>query len=214
MVGGDFAEERPIAERYDPATGRFSMAEPLPPVDAAVLRSLDVPADAEQALLAGGGGGGTLVASGGDALLVGLRWYGGEHSMRRTLRYAAATGEWSEVGIPTVRWCTRATEDGTCEAYAEAGASYPEGIVVALADGRVLAAGGYSDQAPTGVTDASVLDPATGEWQSVESMPGARVGAAATLLLDGRVLVAGGYHNPSDGYPRPLGDAFLFDPGE
>jgi hypothetical protein len=69
----------------------------------------------------------------------------------------------------------------------------------ALADGRVLVAGGSSDgmgQAPDNtfevVASAELFDPATGTFTATSSMAVARRGHTATRLLDGRVLVIGG----------------------
>ncbi len=66
-------------------------------------------------------------------------------------------------------------------------------VVVPLADGRVLAAGGNADWSwVTVVASAEIYDPATGEWTLTGSMNEPRLDAAAALLPDGRVLVAGG----------------------
>lgn len=70
-----------------------------------------------------------------------------------------------------------------------------------LPDGRVLVAGGTSEQ-PTAVNTVEVYDPTTGQWamcesgQANRSCPGPmvdrRVNHSATLMDDGRILVAGG----------------------
>jgi hypothetical protein len=83
--------------------------------------------------------------------------------------------------------------------------------VAPLHDGRVLFAGG-PDPEGLGTREAELLDPDTGAWTPLPDMPGARVTAEAVALADGSVLIAGGYSNPSDGYPRALGDAFRFVP--
>jgi len=58
-----------------------------------------------------------------------------------------------------------------------------------LADGRVLATGGGSADAPFSET----YDPATEQWTTGENLIVGRRGHTATLLADGRVLVAGGF---------------------
>jgi len=74
-----------------------------------------------------------------------------------------------------------------------------------LPDGRVLIAGGQSQQ--SGNKSAEVYDPALDAWSAAGSMAKAR-GYIAPLvqLQDGRLLVAGGYQSGS--FP----DAELFDP--
>src|SRR5215208_4016007 len=60
----------------------------------------------------------------------------------------------------------------------------------ALADGRVLVAGGYNSSGPT--ASAEIYDPATNSWSAADSLDTARYDHTATALADGRVLVAGG----------------------
>lgn len=192
-------------EIYDPSTGRFSSAEQLPAVDPALLKREGVPADVIRELDGLVPADGMLVASGGDALLVGAS---------RTLRYSTSTGHWSDVGDPYVSWCPGPSDENdrcTVE-MAHVGDRRPDGFVVALDDGRVLAGGGW-DKTGFGSRDADLLDPSSGTWSNVGPMPGGRVVAAAVSLADGRVLVAGGYSNGSDGYPIGLADTFLFVPG-
>jgi hypothetical protein len=73
--------------------------------------------------------------------------------------------------------------------------SYYSGGAVALADGRVLVAGGqhlFDGTDPTvHLTSAVLIDPVTGKVSPTGSMINA-FGAAPTLLQDGRVLVLGG----------------------
>jgi hypothetical protein len=65
-----------------------------------------------------------------------------------------------------------------------------------LADGRVLATGGYSGIAnninPNG-PQTEIYDPATGLWTPTGSMSVGRGGGTFSLLTDGTVLAAGGY---------------------
>jgi hypothetical protein len=80
----------------------------------------------------------------------------------------------------------------------------------ALADGRVLIAGGYSSQAT--IASADLFDPATGTFTATGPLAVARGYHTATLLLDGRVLIAGG--NPRDWtFNGPfVAQAELYDP--
>jgi hypothetical protein len=64
-----------------------------------------------------------------------------------------------------------------------------------LSDGRVLAAGGWSDtESPSASTGAlEVYDPASGTWTALPvELARSRLDHAALLLPDCRVLVAGG----------------------
>ena len=82
----------------------------------------------------------------------------------------------------------------------------PGGAVsVALADGRVVVAGGEDDGTPRSAI--STYDPASGAWAHVGNLVTPRSGHAMTVLKDGRVLVAGG--TASYG---PTFDVEIFDP--
>jgi hypothetical protein len=63
----------------------------------------------------------------------------------------------------------------------------------ALADGRVLVAGGFPAEGQAPLASAEVYDLETGRWTSTGRMRTARGGHAAARLGDGRVLVAGGW---------------------
>lgn len=85
-----------------------------------------------------------------------------------------------------------------------------------LADGRVLVVGGSSDDFfLTAIGGATVYDPGTGTWNSVEGLYTPRAQSTATLLANGDVLVAGGFDerfdNPTTG-PVSYALADLFDP--
>jgi hypothetical protein len=61
-----------------------------------------------------------------------------------------------------------------------------------LADGRVLASGGFEPGADdTAVAFAEVYDPILATWTATGSLNEARMGHTGTLLSDGRVLVTG-----------------------
>jgi len=93
---------------------------------------------------------------------------------------------------------------GTWAAAGEA--AVPNGAVsVALADGRVVVAGGESDG--TLSSAISTYDPASGAWARVGDLVTPRSGHAMTVLKDGRVLIAGGT-TPSG----PTFDIEIYDP--
>jgi hypothetical protein len=102
----------------------------------------------------------------GDALLV-----GGDPTDARTVRYTPATKTWA--WGPSLHTSRRFEQ------------------AVALADGRILVAGGFgADAAPT--TSAEIYDPASGAFATTGSLPRPRAGGIAERLADGRVLIAGG----------------------
>ena len=98
---------------------------------------------------------------------------------------ASATAAWTRTGAPAVDRDVR-------------------GISIALADGRVLIAGG----GPSALTGAEIYDPANGTWAATGSMHDDRGYPVAVRLADGRVLVAGG----SNVRGENLASAELFDP--
>ncbi len=83
-----------------------------------------------------------------------------------------------------------------------------------LADGRVLAAGGFSGSTTTKVTE--IYDPATNAWTRTGDLNIDRRDHTAVLLADGRVLVVGGEHSlPQDDPPgqEPAAtSAEIYDP--
>ena len=76
----------------------------------------------------------------------------------------------------------------------------------ALADGRVLAIGGYNGTAANGVY---AYTPATDTWATLPSLATARYGAAAAVGLDGRVYVFGG---SADSFSLAMTSAEVFNP--
>jgi hypothetical protein len=90
-------------------------------------------------------------------------------------------------------------------------AAVSQPTATALADGRVLFAGG-ADQNGTAVGTAFVFDPATRTIVTVaNSMTQARVGHRATRLSSGKVLLAGGFFAVGNA-ATALSSAELFDP--
>ncbi|MGH2810219.1 MAG: Kelch repeat-containing protein, partial [Actinomycetota bacterium] len=83
-------------------------------------------------------------------------------------------------------------------------------VAVALADGRVLVAGGRVGGHDPTLPDAAVYDPTTGAWTATGSLASGRSDFAATLLKDGRVFVTGGWPG---GHSESRADAELFDAG-
>jgi len=88
----------------------------------------------------------------------------------------------------------------------------------ALADGRVLVAGGY-DNNDGALASAVLYDPATAAFDQTSSLASARGYQTATLLSDGRVLIAGGGAAVWPGVITPppvngalLASAELYDP--
>jgi N-acetylneuraminic acid mutarotase len=71
-------------------------------------------------------------------------------------------------------------------------------VAVALADGRVLVAGGTdntNDQEEFAWATAELFDPLTETWSPAAPMGTRRIWASAVRLPNGRVLVAGGQHS-------------------
>jgi hypothetical protein len=77
----------------------------------------------------------------------------------------------------------------------------------ALADGRVLVAGGFTDDAQAAVS-AEAYDPERGRFVALPRMRMVRHSHTATRLADGRVLITGGYGAGN----AVRADVELFDP--
>lgn len=111
----------------------------------------------------------------GGALLV-----GGDPTDARTVRYRPATKTWA--------WGSALHASRRFEQPA------------AMADGRILLAGGFgADAAPT--TSAEIYDPSTDAFTVTGPLPRPRAGGIAERLADGRVLIAGGVDASGNGDP-------------
>jgi uncharacterized repeat protein (TIGR01451 family) len=63
-----------------------------------------------------------------------------------------------------------------------------------MADGRVLAVGGYGQSSSTmGIANAEIFDPSSNSWTAVPAMAFRRWYPTATTLSDGRILVTAGW---------------------
>jgi hypothetical protein len=91
------------------------------------------------------------------------------------------------------------------------GAARTEHVAVAMADSRVLVAGGAGANGVT-LASAEIFDPGTGEWTPAGAMHHARAAFAATLLPSGEVLVSGGYDEQAGSKRKFLASAELYDP--
>jgi len=78
----------------------------------------------------------------------------------------------------------------------------------ALADGRVLIAGGYGERGP--LASVEIFDPASGRFAAGAELLQGRSGHTATRLGDGRVLVVGGEGDFDS--PTPGVVAEMYDP--
>lgn len=108
--------------------------------------------------------GGTYVQSG---------WVGGGPTLSSVEIFNPSTGQWS-AAAPLPR-----------------ASALP--ILIGLGDGRVLAAGGAS-QDVLALDTSALYDPTTDTWTATPSMTQPRNGAAAVLLSNGKVLAAGGWN--------------------
>jgi hypothetical protein len=124
-----------------------------------------------------------------------------------------ASGELLVTGGCVSAGCDHAT--GQSERYDPAGRRFRPAAAmqaarsghaaVALADGRVLVAGGWVDGRT--VASAELYEPGNDRWSAAPDLAEPRGMPTATALADGRVLLAGGSRDLS-----PLASAEIFDP--
>ena len=176
-------------EAYDPATGRFSLAGSLPPIDRAAIAAEGVEVPTTDPWMTSTG---TLVAlRDGGALLVGhdVSWKH-EADVVRTFRFDGPAGAWTQVGPAYA---------GVNDWHAGTWRSTPGidlsgSFAAALPDGRVLAAGGFEPDAALGLKATAVaraFDPATNDWADLPPMPAPRQGGSTAALSSGSVLAVG-----------------------
>jgi hypothetical protein len=173
------------SETWDPASGRFTAAGAIPPPDPDVFAAKGIEIPPERPVVEDAG---RLVAlAGGGALLLDRRERWPTRSpITRFLRYDAAEDRWSEISQP------HAAEDW---GWSIRGVDRRYSAAVALADGRVLVAGGSVRR--TGGTEERVVrwvdayDPATDGWTPLPALPAALDSAAGISLSDGRILLVG-----------------------
>ncbi len=214
-VGGEvYAGTVDGAEIYDPASGRFSLTDDLPGArwtgDRTAMRERP--------------GVGTLVAlDDGDALLVGATrsgsgsdTYGIEGKrvwVARSFHYDVVSGRWDEVGNPYV--ISMPGDLALPQVVERVGDGAPaNAMVVKLAGGRVLAAGGQIGECGIVTPSAEVYFPATHSWAPLPPLPEARAGGTTLALPDGTALLIGGYRvNTEDCWEFvPLTSAVRFVP--
>jgi N-acetylneuraminic acid mutarotase len=80
-----------------------------------------------------------------------------------------------------------------------------------LPNGKVLVAGGTTNDGTTSLSSAELYDPATGTFSPTGSMNSGRWIHLATLLPNGKVLVAGGWQGTSSA-GHAIASAELYDP--
>lgn len=187
------------AELYDPATGRFTAAGAFPAHD---LRGMfpGLPAWVDLGAPAPLDNGRLVALPGGDALLVGnTGWWKHEGEVTRNLRFHVATRTWTLSGTPWLDvWNHVDPPQSWTSGTSRYGAS-----AVALADGRVLVAGGSTGIQYQGelTRSALVYGPAADRWTDGPVMPVPRAFAAAVRLTNGDVMLVGGHEADDARWP-------------
>ena len=120
------------------------------------------------------------------------------------------------VGGCTAPGCGGTPDGGQTDVYDPATRTFTPGATLrqarvghtatALADGRVLIAGGWPDEGRPALATAEIYDPRSGQFEAAGPMTDARGGHTASRLPDGRVLVVGGESG------RVLAGVEIFDP--
>jgi N-acetylneuraminic acid mutarotase/preprotein translocase subunit SecG len=119
----------------------------------------------------------------------------------------AAAAAINPVIAQTGEWTTRASPPDVLQ----------ESVLISLADGRVIMAGGIlsAGRNTAASAEVEVYDPSHDSWAQLPPMPAPQYDATGALLADGSVLIAGGEATLSAfaGAP-PVTNAVLFDPAK
>jgi hypothetical protein len=190
------------AEIWDPATGRFSSAGRLPPLDRAALEQPghnpipeEPPAPASTGWL-------QPLPDGGALLVAQIGWWKHVGDLTRSFRYDAAANTWREVGDTYVY-----VGEPTRNVLVTDGVPWLQGVAVFTSpDGRVIRAGGngpavrlqngYTNQS---MAAADAYDPGTDAWLPLPPMPAPREWVVPVTVADGSTLLLGGWMADSDG---------------
>lgn len=176
------------AEIYDPATGRFTLAGRLPPIDHAAIRELGVTLPDDEGAP---GQIGLLVAQpdGGAVLMDNDRSWKHQADVTRTFRFDLRTRSWTQIGQPCAgvndwqndRWMSTPCRESL--------------TLAGLPDGTILSVGGgwYDREGDfvSGRNEAWLFLPESGEWTALPPMP-RPAGYETVALRDGSVLIYGG----------------------
>jgi hypothetical protein len=221
VAGGTINGTDPLAsaELFDPATGFWTLASPLPTPRAFHTATL-LP---NGKVLVVGGGSGT---------------HHGDNSIPGAELYDPTSGSWTNTGAPNIPRGAGHTatllSDGrvlvvagghnsnvtaTAELYNPTSGVWTNTgslttgprhshTATLLPNKSVLIAGGFN-QTDSLLSSAEIYDPATGVWSATGSLNVRREWHTATLLPNGRVLIAGGT-GPGTGSPA-IASAELYD---
>ena len=202
------------AEIYDPATGTFTLAGSLPPIEREALQASG-PTGANPIPLhrPDPGFGELVVVPDSRPFLIGLG-QGWKHVGEITRSFwleddwVEMAGTYVAIGEPTPHML-----------YVPGVRDLSGSTASLLPDGRILIAGGYSSLEPfddEGRTsyrhehsdEALIFDPG-GEWSIAPAMPVPRAGGTAVTLADGSVLVLGGNFEIGEGMEGPPAVRFI-----
>jgi hypothetical protein len=215
IVGGTGSAGEPLesVEIYDPDTGLFGTAAPLPVARASHAA---VTVDGGDVLVVGGRSQrrGPVIASTVRYDAAADRWYeAGDLNEARNkhavvpvleggaLAIGGATENDFDERLASVELWDPVSSRWVTLGNMAAGRFKLRGAAAALADGRIVVAGGASH--------VELIDPLTGGISvGAGSLETGALFATATTLADGRVLIAGGY----DDEIQVLADAYVYEP--